>query len=748
MSLILEEQIDLDRASWAFSLSDQEFEELLWDDTYEAKGEKEMSKETHLREIKKCLKLHLESGAPVKVKYSYSKNMKTEGRLFVNGYGLAKMKRIARGFFCSKFYNDYDMKNAHPTILRYIMKTFYKEDFETEYPKFNHYITKREEFLELSGLNKDSVFKLLNAHYNRKKLKNKHAKALNVEFIRIQNKLYDELPPPLQKYSIHKKENIDNKEGKFINAIMNVFECKILLEVYEYYKIKYPEEKHVASLIFDGLHLSNILPDQTEILNEITKDYGVTWSIKEFNNEIANSELYLNSDPPAYADVYEPKNYDVVKKKFEETHFMVRQPLSFVELKGDSYYVYRPTDFQYAVGHYKFIDTAKGKCDEVSIFNRWVQDEDKREYEKLYFHPSLEGCPPDVFNTFKGFTYRDYHEVDFEQKQDAIDLFKKQISILVNHEEHVVEYFINYFADMFQRPLQVPGVALIMKSDEGWGKDLLTDLLGKLLGNNLMLKTEDAPLALGKFNSAIKNRLLIHLNELTAKDGFGNKDSLKAKVTNTMVEIQEKGKESYPQANYARWIAATNNLTPIEVKADSRRYCIVQADPVKPSREHFNSFVKMMKDEDSLYSIMEYLMTKDLTDFEPRSNFPDTEVAKSMKYRNTPFVYFFMQHLVDNDRYKEVFSDDDFKITSNLIIIKKGVFKREYENYCIEQGFPWQQVGWNKQVIPLLNAIGVMTRKKSRFGDNSEADIRFNTQEVTKSLVNKIVKDDGDNTEE
>ena len=747
MALILEEQIDLDRASWAYNLTDEEFEDVLWDDTYEAKGEKEMSKETHLREIKKCLKLHLESGAPVKVKYNYSKNMKTEGRLFVNGYGLAKMKRIARGFFCSKFYNDYDMKNAHPTILRYIMKTFYKEDFETEYPKFNHYITKREEFLELSGLNKDFVFKLLNAHYDRK-LKNKYAKALNVEFIRIQNKLYYELPPSLQKYSIHKKENIDNKEGKFINAIMNVFECKILLEVYEYYKIKYPEEKHVASLIFDGLHLSKTLPNQTEILNEITKDYGVMWSIKEFNNEIENSELYLNSDPPAYGDLYQPKNYDAVKKKFEETHFMVRQPLSFVELKGDSYYVYRPTDFQYAVGHYKFIDTAKGKCDEVSIFNRWVQDENKREYEKLYFHPSLEGCPPDVFNTFKGFTYRDYHEVDFEQKQDAIDLFKKQISILVNHEEHVVEYFINYFADMFQRPLEVPGVALIMKSDEGWGKDLLTDLLGKLLGEELMLKTEDMGIVFSRFNSAIKNKMLIHLNELTAKDGFGNKDSLKGKITAPILNIEEKGKEPYKQPNYARWMAATNNLTPIEVKADSRRYCIVQADPVKPSREYFKSFVKMMKDKDSLYSIMEYLMTKDLTDFEPRSNFPDTEVAKSMKYRNTAFVYFFMNHLVNNDNYKEVFSNDDCIIKANQIIIKKGVFKREYENYCIENVYAWQNVSWSKSVDPLLHAIGVTTRMKSRFKDGSFADIRFNKDNITNALVNKIVKEDDNDTEE
>ena len=745
MSLFLEEQIDLDRACWAQALTDDEFESALWRDGESSQGEKEISKETHIREIRKMLKLHLETNAPVKVKYDYSKNMKNEGRLFVKGYGLAKMKRIARGFFCSKFYNDYDMKNAHPTILRYIMKTFYKSNFEDEFPALNDYITKRDEFLETADLHKDDVFKLLNANFDRE-MSNPSAKALNNEFLHIQHQLWFKLPPTLQKYSIHKKTG-NNKLGKFINSMMTIFENIILMDVLNYYQSEYPEQKHVASIVFDGFHLSNTLPDQTEILNEITAKYEIVWSIKKFNDEIENSDLFLNADPPAYESTYAVKSYDAVKKKFEENHFMIRKPIGFVEITGDDYYVYNSRDFQYAVGHHKFIDTAKGRCDEQPIFNRWVQDEDKREYFKLDFHPSLEGCPKNVFNTFKGFAYKNYHEVDFEEKEDAIELFKKQISILVNHEEHVKDYFIKYFAHMFQKPTEIPGVCIIMKSDEGWGKDLITDLLGKLLGNNLMLKTEDMGIIFDKFNGSIKNKMLIHLNELTAKDGFGNKDSLKGKITATTLNIQEKGKETYTQANYARWIAATNNLTPIEMKADSRRFVIVAADPQKPSTEHFQSFIKMMNDKDSLYSIMEYLMTIDLSEFKVRE-IPNTETAKNMKHRNVAFIYFFMDYLIKNDKYKDVFSDDDYKIKSNQIIIKKGIFKREYENYCVENGFLWQQVGWTKQVTPLLHSVGVTTRKKSRFGGNSEHSIQFYTQVVTNCLVNKLVKDDEDDTED
>ena len=174
---------------------------------------------------------------------------------------------------------------------------------------------------------------------------------------------------------------------------------------------------------------------------------------------------------------------------------------------------------------------------------------------------------------------------------------------------------------------------------------------------------------------------------------------------------------------------------------------MVKADHVKPSKEHFQSFIKMMNDKDSLFTIMEYLMTIDLSDFKVRE-IPNTETAKNMKHRNIPFIYFFMDYLVKNDKYKDVFSTDDYRVKSNQIIIKKGVFKREYEAYCSQNGMAHQYVGWVKQVMPLLHDVGVTTRKKSRFEDYPEHSIQFNSQVVTKCLVNKIVKEDEDDTEE
>ena len=134
-------------------------------------------------------------------------------------------------------------------------------------------------------------------------------------------------------------------------------------------------------------------------------------------------------------------------------------------------------------------------------------------------------------------------------------------------------------------------------------------------------------------------------------------------------------------------------------------------------------------------------MSVDLSNFNIRK-IPETEVARNMKHRNVAYIYFFLEYLTTNDKYKEVFDIDDLKEKNDLIYIKKTPFKRAYETYCIEMGYAWQGVSWSKQVIPLLHNVGCTTRKKSRFNNEIFYDIRFNKQALTNALVNKIVKED------
>ena len=749
------EKIDIDNATWLNTLNTLDYEKTIWnEESNNFKGERLLKKEPYIKCSKNWLCEMIELGGSKDVKYRYSKKMATDGRLYQDGvrFGVPQCKKNLRGFLCSKFYRDYDMRNAHPTILKYILKTFYNCSFEKEYPYFNDYIDNRDDFLSKSELAKTEILVYMNSEngvcyqgFNNDAVK------LCQEFKEIQVRLYN-LPQDLQHYGGFK--NLDtgkNKHGRFMNKMLVIFENQIINQVRDYYEKEY-DETPVSSLIYDGLHIDIELEDQCTVLNHISKDYGVTWAVKEFDNSIAESDLFKEyipgqELPPGYSQqgggAALAVDYKSVKERMEKNCFYISKTSEYCIEEEGEYNIYNGPKFTSRVAHHKFTTYSKGYPEHQRLFQKWEEDPDKRTYYKVDFIPDLDKCPDNVYNTFTGFAYGDYKEIDFAVDLDAIALFKKQISIIVNHDEHVVDYFIKYFADMFQNPSEIPGVCLIMKSDEGWGKDLLTDLLGKLLGNDLMLKTEDMSIVFDKFNGSLKNKMLIHLNELTAKDGWGSKDNLKGKITATELNIQEKGKEVYKQKNYSRWVAATNNLTPIEVKTDSRRFVVVQADPVKPSEAHFMAFIKMMNNKESLYSIMEYLMEMDLNEFKIR-RIPETEVARSMKHRNIPFIYFFMEHIIKNENYKEVFDKVDFKEKDNQIIIKKSVFKKSYETYCIENDHAWQSVGWTKQVCPLLNALDCTTRKKSRFDDGAEHDIRFNIQTITNALVNKIAKEEED----
>lgn len=740
MTVVHKERIDLDRAEYLIRLPPTAYKSQVWNDQNDWKGEKGWEVDAYCKSSITWLKQLIELGGEKEVKYRPSKKMQTDGRLYIEDkFGVSQCKKNLRGFLCSPFYKDYDMCNAHPTILKHLLVAYYDVDFETEYPVFNEYLINREEFLIDSQLTKKQVLIYMNGDKNVKyKGVNVAAMRICKEFKAIQIRVYD-LPPDLQKFGGFKLlDTGKNKYARFMNKLLVIIENQILQEVREYYEKQYPQETPVSSLIFDGFHMSKELPDQTEVLNQISDKYGVKWAIKEFDDSIEKCPAFQRFDPDSERPPeYVRTDYAFIKEQLEENCFFIMEGAEYgVETKR-GYRIYDKGKFQTLAAPYIFQSHSKGYMEEHRIFYKWEEDKNRRKYDRIDFVPDLDKCPEDVYNTFKGFAYSDYNELDFSHKQEAIDLFKKQISILANHEEHVVEYFINYFAHMFQKPCENPGICLVLKSREGWGKDILTTTLNTLMGNNMGYKTGDAKHIFGSFNTPIKNKLLIQLNELSGKDGFGYKDTIKDFITADSVTINEKGKNQYQQTNYARWIFCTNNLTPIELKTDSRRFVVVSAQHQKPPREHFEAYLKMLDCQESLYTLAEYLCEKDLTMFDPRQ-IPVTAIAKDMAIANTSPIYLFLNEILTDDKYKEMFEGEYDEIYGKKCFAVTP-FRNLYQQFCLEAELQFQQIS-TKVFYALMNEIGI---KKTKLTINGEQAWRIiiDVKKTTEALVNLIVKE-------
>ena len=732
----LSETINTDNANFLLNLTDDEFEALIWrEETKYNKGEPFKPKAVYIKQAKSWLKQHLEhDGQPIDIKYNFSKKMKDAGRLFTNNFSLQTCKKNLRGFLAQDSELDYDMINAHPSILKFVLSTFYNCNVEAQFPTFFNFLSNRDNFLEISGLQKNDVLTMMNSAKIFGNA-NIHAQNIDLEFKLIQSMVYNNLPAELEQYGKYKYlDSNKNKCGKFLNKLLCIFENAIINQVMEYYADKY-DVTPVSSIIFDGLHISSKLDDQTDILNEITKIYGVKWSIKEFDTSITEHELYINrtANPPPYKG----DGYDEVKREFEKSHFMTKNPICFFAEDEKGYSGYNVGDFSILTAPYQYMSYSRGYAEQQSIFSKWTRDVNRRVYKNIDFIPSL-SYPNNVYNTFQGFKYADYELRDFEYKSSAVEMFVKQIAIIVNHEPHVVDYFIKYFAHLFQKSLDLPGVCLVLKSREGWGKDMLVATLEKLIGTDYTCRTGNMDSVFGTFNASIKDKLLIQLNELGGRDGFANKDKLKDLITATSISINDKNMKSYNQSNYARWIVATNNLTPIEVKADSRRFVIVSADPIKPSTEYFKDYWEMIGDDDSLCSIFQFLMEVDLSEFDVRA-IPQTRIAKSMKTSNTPPIYTFLKHYFEADLYQEAFLNEYQPYKKNKFAFNITNFKNIYYTFCVEEDLSYLNIPI-KVVYALLNEINIVKKQISIDGVTRKA-LLIDVDALRIALVNLVVEE-------
>ena len=215
-----------------------------------------------IRWLKKVIKLNKSS---YHQKYKYSKNQ-TNGRIYVRGFGIQSVPKLIKNYLLDKIeLYDYDMINAHFVILDYLCK---KHDIKNNF--LNTYVMKRQEVLESGGITKLDMILFL---YNDKHInKNISEKCYNeISYVKKQiNKLEKHLINDITTKS-------KNPESALLSKILGYYENEILQKVINQYECNVP--------YYDGFISNQKIP--IEKLNELTKEYGVKWSIKSLKNEIS-----------------------------------------------------------------------------------------------------------------------------------------------------------------------------------------------------------------------------------------------------------------------------------------------------------------------------------------------------------------------------------------------------------------------------------------------------------------------------
>ncbi|KAA6387488.1 MAG: hypothetical protein EZS28_016985 [Streblomastix strix] len=235
---------------------------------------------------------------------------------------------------------------------------------------------------------------------------------------------------------------------------------------------------------------------------------------------------------------------------------------------------------------------------------------------------------PKIFSVFQGYKYLQLEEVNYTKIEGFIGLVKDTIS---TNDELIYEYLLNWFAFIVQNTGKKTETVIILQGLQGIGKNVFTNVLSELFAGYSSKNITDIDDFVGKFNAAIENKMLAIANEIKnfGESRMSNMDSLKSIITEYSFVVNEKYIPKNEVENVMNMIHVTNNIFPIIIENNDRRYVECKCDSVhRGDLAYFTNLCNSF-DEDFFYNLFTFFMTRNISQFNPR-NIPMTQAKKDI----------------------------------------------------------------------------------------------------------------------
>lgn len=698
------ERLNVERCEYILGLPQERLIDDIYDiDEINQNGEK-WNMDDYFNKLKYFLSHVKKNKGIYNQSYKYSKNLKDKGRQYVKKFGIQSLQRDIRGFLCQEYYNDYDIVNAHPSILLYIQKTYFPHTPPLTY--LEKYVNDRDNLIKTYKFTKKDVLVRLNssAVYQDESF----LLGLSKEFKHMQTELWNSDIPEISSVTKSGLKRDANKMGRFINRVLCVFENKIIGEALSLFNTA-----DIGSVMFDGFFLNKDLAHDEVMnkLNGVSQHYGIKWTQKNHSTKIVlDPSLVL---PPSYVGT----DYEEKKEGFEKEYFMILKPHCYCKQEGDEIINWTWHDFSKVVAFWKFKNE---RCEEERLLDAWIEDDSRRAYLGFCFDPlSLDDR---YYNLFTGFTINNVVPED-DREEEYIDTFINHVKYLVRDDKQSYEYIINYCAHLIQKPEDRPDVAILLNGVQGTGKDTLIDILQNIIGKKYVMRTSRMDDVFGNFNFGVKNKLIIQLNEMEGANGIKYEQVLKDLITADSVNVNEKNTKQYAIQNLARVWIFSQSQNPIQINMGNRRFFAAETatEQEKKPLSYFRKLHKLIKNDDFLENIYSYLSTKDITDFDPRQ-IPETKRMRIMKEHSVNPIYFF---LCDN-------------FTTENTTTPTKLFLSRFNEFCLTERYNVKCVNARTCKSLLMNLGGAVTYTNRMIEGRSTRAFVINAEMLRAQLKYKM----------
>lgn len=564
------------------------------------------------------------------------------GRLFATG-GLSQQAfyREIRHTIASEFYDDLDMVNAHPVILKHFC-----EKHDIPYPQLQLYIDDRETVIaDIVDANLDSHYPLTRQQvkscilsminggqkaYKAIESKTKWIKLFHKEIVSIKADIEEEYEAFFTKVKEDKEKDANwAASGRhYADCALNLMFCDVennaLMHMCEYLHSTGAFDND-AVLCFDGIMIPKIGDNRDEVVAACSEYVSKKMKFEiQVKAKPMNEGFDIPEEIEPYDEIsgitardpftwltfdltYRGRLFDNLAALITETRYDLRRVYCRVEQgKG---FVIKKSDCDKNLhniinGDAKFTDiyfkykTPTGDDREIS-FAKYIQYAAKyaQRFESIDFAP---GCTNrKMFNLFSGYKAQILEEYDISKIKRPLVHIR---DIICGGDVNVYTYYMRWLAIMLEHPDRRTGVVPFLYSEkQGTGKNTIFKFISEnVVGSTYVREVVGLQPLLEKHNTVLQGRKLIIINEASStKDSFmSNFDKFKSIITDSSIWIDPKGKDGFDIQNLLEITISSNHCDSLRVEESDRRYLALSVSEAKAGNvKYFKKLHDSFNDE-------------------------------------------------------------------------------------------------------------------------------------------------------
>lgn len=344
-----------------------------------------------------------------------------------------------------------------------------------------------------------------------------------------------------------------------------------------------------------------------------------------------------------------------------------------------------------------------------------------------------------VLNTFDARTLPQAASSYTDEGLKAIDVVRRHISLICNDNKAYAEILTEWLAHNVQFKGEKILWSPVIQSIEGIGKSWFGELLERCIGGD-NVGTVAPTQATSDFNGWATGVCVNILNELRVKghNRYDAVNALKPLITDSVIQINDKGVKQYKTANTTNYICFTNYKDAIPIDTDSRRWWVIfvemeSLDDIesKVGVPYFDYFPKIFEAIRTYPGeILKWLLEYEITDtFKNLKQAPTTEFKEMMVATESASHHF-------KDEVKELI-DQGGEFFNRDVISSVDLFEA-LKNEHFEDAFELPKAQQRNQILKSLGYMQLSKPIKIKGKTRRIWTKKFMTNEQVKQILDPV----------